>query len=124
MRNGPACLLRVTQEGNGAEGEVGCDPQAVLPVEGQVRGLGMGPEATGYGGVAGLALTWPVTPRPQGGVTPVPEPCTQAQPPGQGPEPPCSLAGRPEVGRAGGQLLAPQVSSGASVRPGHFLCAL
>lgn len=86
MRNRPACLLRVTQEGNGAGGEVGCDPQAVLSMEGQVRGLGMGPEATGCGGVAGLALTWPLSsdPRPQGGVTPVPEPCTQAQPPGQG----------------------------------------
>lgn len=65
MRNGPACLLRVTQEGNGAEGEVGCDPQAVLPVEGQVRGLGMGPEATGCGGVAELALTWPLSSDPQ-----------------------------------------------------------
>lgn len=34
------------------------------------------------------------------------------------------LAGRPGVGRAGGQLLGPQVSSGASAWPGHFLCAL
>lgn len=39
-------------------------------------------------------------------------------------QPSCLLAGRPGVGCAGGQLLRPQVSSGASARPGHFLCAL
>ena len=35
-------------------------------MEGQVRGLGMGPEATGCGGVAGLALTWPLSSDPRG----------------------------------------------------------
>lgn len=34
----------------GLGGEVRCDPQGVLPVEGQVRGLGTGPEATGCRG--------------------------------------------------------------------------
>ena len=67
--------------------EVGCDPRAVLPVGGPCKGPGTGPEATGCGGVTGLALTWPLPsdPRPQGGGDPVPEPCTQAQPQARAP---------------------------------------
>lgn len=78
----------------------------------------------GCRGVPRLALTVLLSgcPRPLGrGTTPVLElsrrcPCHswQLQP----------HLREPGVGQAGGQLLGPQVSSGASARPGHFLCAL
>lgn len=87
--------------------------------------------ASGGGRVTGLALTRPLSGHPwsQGrgdAMHTAPAPGWGACLAGgsQGLQPPRLLAWRPGVGRAGGQLLGPRVSSGAGARPGHFLCAL
>lgn len=70
----------------GLGAEVSCDPWALLPVEGHVRGLGTGPEVTGCRGVTGLALTRPLSsdPGPQGGGDPRPRAGHTGPAPGQG----------------------------------------
>lgn len=90
-------------------------------MRGRLLGMEGGPAAGGHW--AGIDLPRSGRPRPPGRVaTPVfelsrPCPCPSWQL-----RPPSSLGAR--GGPGGGQLLGPQVSRGASARPGHFLCAL
>lgn len=126
------CLLQVAWRGSGDGAEVRCHRVVSSPRR-QGRAGGGGPRE---GPTPGDGRKGRLQGRPQAGTDLaalwLPQASGQRSDPRfrAGPAVPLPLlaaaASSPGAwgGQAGGQLLGPQVSSGASARPGHFLCAL